>query len=268
MLQVSHSDSLTPFSLEDLKEIYQKLNFPQRARIFEFFLPKDSQLPKKNPPYPSSIFPQRTRQFVSVLSSILGYYSDEWVDEPILGFRSTFSSEEGPSVTFDYGHFLANVIHEQFLQFVTEEMFKYSSILMYMFMFFQTDKFTFAVKKIDKKGEPHSIVFWTSLIWRRSQEFNFSDSIDQFLYPTTCLLTSQQVPRISEDIQKILQLSEHIKTGDWYVFQSFTEIRVYGSEFPPYKLPRYLPMRIFSLEYTRKKIHFDNMHFVVAKKKS
>jgi len=35
----------------------------------------------------------------------------------------------------------------------------------------------------------------------------------------------------------------------------------------PYRLPKYLPMRIFSLEYTRKMINSDDIHFVSLKKK-
>lgn len=53
---------------------------------------------------------------------------------------------------------------------------------------------------------------------------------------------------ISEEIQKVLKLSEHVKTRDWYLYQSFTKIRVYGSELPLYKLPKDLSIRIFSLD--------------------
>jgi len=102
------------------------------------------------------MFPQRTRQIISVLSSILGNYLDEWVDEPILGFISTFSLEEGLSITFDYGH-LENLIHEQFLQFLTKGMFRYSSIFMYMFILFQTDSFPLQCRSLIKK-ESHSLL--------------------------------------------------------------------------------------------------------------
>ena len=84
------------------------------------------------------------------LSCLLGYFLDEWVDEPILGFLSNLSIEEGILVTFDYGHFLANVIHEQFLQFLTEGIFQYSFILMYMYILFQIDRFPFVVQKLDQ----------------------------------------------------------------------------------------------------------------------
>ena len=36
----------------------------------------------------------------------------------------------------------------------------------------------------------------------------------------------------------------------------------------PYKLPRYLPMRLFALEYYRKIINADEINFVNAKKKA
>jgi hypothetical protein len=86
MLQIQRSDPVIMFSIESLNELYQKLSFPQRAHILEIFLPKDDQLPKKNPPYPSSILFFRDNQIISILCYLLGYLSDEWVDEPILGF--------------------------------------------------------------------------------------------------------------------------------------------------------------------------------------
>jgi hypothetical protein len=36
---------------------------------------------------------------------------------------------------------------------------------------------------------------------------------------------------------------------------------------PPYKLPKYFPVRIFSLEYIRQMINSDDIHFVAFKKK-
>jgi hypothetical protein len=55
--------------------------------------------------------------------------------------------------------------------------------------------------------------------------------------------------------------------GDWYLYQKHTEIRVYGCELPPYRLPKYLPIRIFALEYIRKMVNSDDIHFVSVKKK-
>jgi hypothetical protein len=74
-------------------------------------------------------------------------------------------------------------------------------------------------------------------------------------------------PRINEEIQRILHLSDLAKTGDWYLYQDHTEIRVYRCEMPPYKMPKFLPVRIFALEYIRQMINLDDIHFVAFKKK-
>ena len=85
---------------------------------------------------------------------MLGYYSDEWVDEPILGFLSIFSIDEKPTTQFDFSTFLADNIHEHFMNFDMEGMFRYSSILAYLFIFFQADKFGFSMQKMDGDGRP------------------------------------------------------------------------------------------------------------------
>jgi hypothetical protein len=267
MMQIPRTESASPFNLEVITELYQKLSFPQRAQIFELFLPQDAQLPKTNPPYPSSLFSEKGNQVISSLCSLLGYFSDQWVDEPILGFLSIFSTEERPTTQFDYNTFLASSIHEQLSNFATEGMFRYSSILAYMFTFFQADRFSFSMQKMDKNGKPQAVTSWTSLLRRNSTEFSFKQFIEQFYHPVVSMLSGRPEPRINEEIQRILHLSDLAKTGDWYLYQNHTEIRVYGCELAPYKLPKYLPVRIFSLEYIRQMINSDDIHFVSLKKK-
>jgi hypothetical protein len=83
-MQIPRAESVSPFNLEILRELYQKMNFPQSAQIFELFLPTSTQFPSTNPPYPSSMFSTKGDQVISSLCALLGYYSDQWVDEPIL----------------------------------------------------------------------------------------------------------------------------------------------------------------------------------------
>jgi len=73
--------------------------------------------------------------------------------------------------------------------------------------------------------------------------------------------------RINEEIKRILHLSDLAKMGDWYLYQNHTEIRVYMCELAPYKLPKYLSVRIFALEYIHQMINSDDIHFVSLKKK-
>jgi hypothetical protein len=146
-------------------------------------------------------------------------------------------------------------------------MLRYSSILAYLFVFSQVDKFSFSMQNMDGNGRPQAVIAWTSLLKHNSTEFSFKEFIDQFHHPVVCMLGDRPEPRITDEVQRILHLSDNIKTGDWYLYQDHTDIRVYGCKLAPYKLPKYLPVRICSLEYIRRIINSNDIHFVSLKKK-
>lgn len=52
--------------------------------------------------------------------------------------------------------------------------------------------------------------------------------------------------------------------GDWYLYQNHTKIRIYGCHLAPYKLPKYLPVRLFYLEYYRQIMNYDG-YFIRVK---
>ena len=79
---------------------------------------------------------------------------------------------------------------------------------------------------------------------------------------------SSTEPRINEEIKRILHLIDQEKTVEWYLYHNYTEIRAYGCELAPYMLPKYLPMRIFALEYIKKMLNYDEIHFLSVKNKS
>ena len=47
-----------------------------------------------------------------------------------------------------------------------------------------------------------------------------------------------------------------------------TDIRVFGSNLLPYKLPKHVSMRIFALEYIRQILNSNSINFMVAKNKT
>jgi len=151
MTEAPTTENATPFSHEAHIDLYQKLDFAKRSKTLELFLTEDAPLPKKNPPYPSSIFLERAKKIITVIS-LLGYYSDQWVDEAIIGFLSIFSTDSKPSVLFNFSQFLTDSIHEQFVKFQTEEVFKYTFVLIYMFLYFQGDNLKLALRKLDEEG--------------------------------------------------------------------------------------------------------------------
>jgi hypothetical protein len=91
--------------------------------------------------------------------------------------------------------------------------------------------------------------------------------IDIFYHHVVSMLSGRHEPRINDEFQRILHLSDNTKTEDWYLYQNHTKIRVYGCELASYKLPKYLPVRIFALEYIRQIMNSDDIHFVSLKKK-
>ena len=113
------------------------------------------------------------------------------------------------------------------------------------------------------------MIFWTSSFHNVCDSpYTYCEFIDSFIHPVSSLLMRAPPPRISGDMQKILQLSKNYKIGDQYLYQNHTEIQIYGYELCPYKLPKYVPMRFFALEYFRQLISADLTHFCSAKKKS
>lgn len=135
MLMIPSSDSLNHFSPAALMDLSNKLTFPQRALILELFLPKDVELLKRNPPYSSSVFPEATRHIISLLSYLLGYENDQLVDESILEFFSIFSKEYQPSFMYNYSQCLVDNIHEQFMNFTTQRVFRYSLVIIHLILF-------------------------------------------------------------------------------------------------------------------------------------
>lgn len=207
MLLILENDFLSQFYVPSPMDLYHKLTFPWRDQIFESFLPKDDQLPKKIPPYPTSMFPQKAKQAIFLVSFLLGYQLDQWVDEPIVGFLPIFSKEHKPTFMFNFSHFLADNIHEQLMKITTEGMFKYASVLLSIFIFQQGDKFPIALQKKDDQGVSQ-LIEWTSLVRRNSMEFSFTDFIDRFIHTVAWLLNNQIELRINPKIKRIFHVSD------------------------------------------------------------
>jgi len=205
MLQALATTPTHPFSHKNLIEAYNKLEFTKRSQTLELFLAIGSPLPKGNPPYDSSMFPDRTRHITTILSYLHGCHSDQSINEAILGLLSMFSSDSKPTVIYDFGHFIAETIHDKFVKFNTKEVFKCASILVYMFIYFQGDKFPFSLQILDEEGSPHSVIFWASMGMKEKQEFTYKKFIELFIHLTLSLMSSTPLPMINEEIVKEIQ---------------------------------------------------------------
>ena len=204
-----------------------------------------------------------------MISYVLGYKTTEYIDETILALMSMFIPGHSPDVKFDFATFISNKIHELFIKLDREGVFKYTSYIYHLFLYYQTDSFQFPIRKLDTKGERRSVIFWTLVFHEvHSSPYTYCEFIDLFIHLVSSLLIRTPPPKLSGDMKTILQLSKNYKIGDWYFYQNHTEIEIYGCELCPYKLPKYVPMRLFAPEYFRQFISSDLTHFYASKKKA
>lgn len=120
-----------------------------------------------------------------MLSCILGYFTDEYVDASILGFLSIFYLGQPPTFTFKFAQYVLVSIHEKLVKLHKEGVFKYSSILFHIFLYFQSERFAVSLQKLDIEGNPQLVVFRTSLVRKDSIEFTYKDFIDSFIHPVS-----------------------------------------------------------------------------------
>jgi len=198
----------------------------------------------------------------------LGFNSSEYVEDITLVLLSIFTIGQPPIVKYDYATFIANKIHDQFLNLDREGIFKYTSFIYHLLLYYQPDSFPFPIRKLDSKGNRRSVILWSLIFHNCDSSYTYSEFIDLFVHPASTLLIGAPPPRITGDMNKILQLSKQYRIGDWYLYQNHTEIKMYGCEIFPFKLPRYVTMRLFALEYFRQIIYEDLTHFCNVKKKA
>ena len=205
---------------------------------------------------------------IDMISYILGFKTSEIVDETVFALMSMFTPRQPPAVKYDYATFIANKIHEQLLNLERERVFKYTSYIYHLLLYYQYESFPVVLKKLDATGERRSVIFWSLVFHHVSYSpYTYCEFIDLFVYPANCLLSTDPPPRLTDEIQKILQLSKSYSIGDWYFYQNHTVIKIYGCELAPYRLPKYVPMRLFSLEYFQQFGNADMIHFYSRSKK-
>ena len=94
----------------------------------------------------------------------------------------------------------------------------------------------------------------------------YAKFINEFMSIAYAITHDNPPPRIFLEQKDWLQFDEEDCIGDWYLFDDYTEIRVYGAEVPPYRLLVFPSMRVFALKFIRKNLKADQIHFVPPKK--
>ena len=171
--------------------------------------------PKGPPPYLKDFFTDIGRLIIDMISQIMAFTSSEYVDDITLVLLSIFTPWQPPAIRYDHATFIANKIHDQFINLDREGVFKYTSFIYHLLLYYHPDNFPFPTRKLDSKGNRRSVIFWSSILHNTCESpYTYSEFIDLFVHPASTLLIGAPTPRLSGDITKILQLSKNYRIGD------------------------------------------------------
>jgi len=111
MLHFRPTQPLAPLSMGLLLDQGTKLTSAELTRIAQLFIKPNCQ-PQHPPPYHHAWFTEVGKFVVDMISYILGFKTNEYVDETILVFLSMFTPGQPPAVKYDYATFIDDKIHE------------------------------------------------------------------------------------------------------------------------------------------------------------
>ena len=123
-------------------------------------------------------------------------------------------------------------------------------------------------KNLDELNQIEPINFLDSTnLSQRNSTISFFTFVGSVMPALHKLIFGSFMPRISEDLKLLLQ--NPVETvGDWFCFENYTVIRVYGFEGEPFRLPRFISRRLFALEFLRQRLVAENDNFIKHKKAS
>ena len=72
-------------------------------------------------------------------------------------------------------------MHYQLSRLSKEGVFRYSSYLLHLFLYYQKDKFPIECQKVDAEGKVLSVVFWSFILRKWNKEYSFANFNDSDL---------------------------------------------------------------------------------------
>lgn len=134
------------------------MSIENKNTLIQSFPAPGVDVPENPPTYNASVFPEISRQIITMMCSLLGYDNNHVVDETILGFRLTLCPNNGPLIRLDYSRYLIVSINLHLIQFSITGYFRFQSDLVYLFLYFQVKCASLNLNLQDVVGNPSSII--------------------------------------------------------------------------------------------------------------
>ena len=125
MLQFKPTQPLVSLSMKQLLDQASNFSSAKVYRVAKLFMPPDCYS-RFTIPYHHAWFTEEGKLLIDMISYILGFGTSEIVDETVFALMSIFTPGQPPAVKYDYATFIANKIHEKFMNLERERVFKYT----------------------------------------------------------------------------------------------------------------------------------------------
>lgn len=142
MLHFHLARTLASLSMGFLLEQGSQLPSAEITWIAQLFMKLDFQ-PQGPPPYLHAWFIETGKLILDMISFILGLKTCEFFYDTILVMLSIFTPRQPPTIKYDYASFIANKINEQFINLDREGVFKYTSFIYHLLLYYQPNSFYF-----------------------------------------------------------------------------------------------------------------------------
>ena len=89
---------------------------------------EERYITKDPPPYMTCDFTGLGRDIISMIACILGFTTEEYVDELTFAYMTIFTHGQPHATKYDYAAFIADKMHDQFMRLENERVSKYSTV--------------------------------------------------------------------------------------------------------------------------------------------
>ena len=113
----------------------------------------------------------------------------------------------------------------------------------------------------DERGNQITMFKWSELFSSRENNANYFEFTNKVMKIVQNIIHGVEPPRIFLKILKHLQMTPKTQIGDFFLFEEYALIIIYGFDYYPYQLPTFLTPRVFSMEYSLQKFRVDERHF-------
>ena len=155
---------------------------------------------------------------------VFSLYHDQTISEAFLGFLIHFSN----GVKFDYPKPISESMCEQIYNFSKVTSFKYQSFLMYLIL----DKYASQFKQfleLEQMTPYDNISVLHRDTFLRDPSKGFSQFSNEFASRLYFFIFEENYLGVPQQFQKYLHPQIENQIGDWFLYQEYTIIRVYGS---------------------------------------